>query len=519
MKIKTKVIGMALAIILLSAVGGSMVIWNMVKANEQFAYFADVCWPSTDMVMETDIEQMAALRMILHPELITDKAQFTTDTKAIIQELDEEWGNSVHDPARVKQIRALLAQFTSQLDSALAGENIKEFVAMSNELSDILEATEGEYDVVRSEHSANARKTLASASFVSIASVVACTLVGIFLAFVMAAQINRPIRKTINMLKDMAEGEGDLTQRIDDTRKDELGELGHWFNTFVGNIQTVIREAISTSGQVSSAAHEIAATSEQMATGMRDQSMQASQISSAIEQMGASVTEVAHQSSDASTNAQEAGSHASTGRTIVRQTIEGMKNIANIVNDSATAINELGQRSEQIGQIIDVINDIADQTNLLALNAAIEAARAGEHGRGFAVVADEVRKLAERTTTATKEVAQSIEDIQNQTKSAVSRMSQGTQSVEEGVEAASQADEALQRIVTSSNQVTGMIQNIASAAKEQTTASDQISSNINSINSVTQQSATGITQTATAAHQLSGLSEQLQQLVGRFKVD
>lgn len=519
MKIRTKVIGMAVAIIALSAIGGSLVISNMVKANAQFVYFADVCWPSTDMIMETDIEQEAILRQVLYPELVTDKQQFVTESKATLSELDHEWSESVHDPARVKQVRSILAELSSKLNDAIEGKDTKSFVTKSYELSETLEATEGEYDVIRSNHATDARNTLAHASYISMASVIVCTTVGLLLAFIMAGQINRPIRKTIDTLKNIAEGEGDLTQRIDEDRKDELGELGHWFNTFVHNIQSVIKEAINTSSQVSSAAHEIAATSEQMASGMSEQNMQSTQISSAVEQMSASVSEVARQSGDASTNAKEAGTHAATGSTVVRQTIDGMKSIASIVNDSAQAINELGQRSEQIGQIIDVINDIADQTNLLALNAAIEAARAGEHGRGFAVVADEVRKLAERTTTATKEVAESIQDIQVQTKSAVTRMSQGKQSVEEGVELASQADEALQRIVSSSNQVTGMIQNIASAAQEQTTASEQISANITNINSVTQQSATGIGQTATAAQQLSGLSEHLQQLVHRFKVD
>jgi methyl-accepting chemotaxis protein len=165
-----------------------------------------------------------------------------------------------------------------------------------------------------------------------------------------------------------------------------------------------------------------------------------------------------------------------------------------------------------------VINDIADQTNLLALNAAIEAARAGEHGRGFAVVADEVRKLAERTTTATKEVAQSINAIQTETDTAVKRMNAGTQRVDEGVVLAEKAGESLHAIVEGSDKVARLIQSIAAASEEQSTTSQIISQNVDSINSVTRQSAEGAQQAALAANQLSEKSEQLQCLVGQFKL-
>ena len=203
---------------------------------------------------------------------------------------------------------------------------------------------------------------------------------------------------------------------------------------------------------------------------------------------------------------------------MVEDSIQSMRSIHSVVNESAKAIDELGKRSEQIGQIIGVINEIADQTNLLALNAAIEAARAGEHGRGFAVVADEVRKLAERTTQATEEVADSIKAIQSETRTAVERMSSGTKTVEEGVELSSRTQEALEAIVSSSHQVTSMIQAIAAAADQQSVAAGQIASSVDSINTVTRQSAEGVTQAADAATQLSAKAETLQQMVGKFKI-
>ncbi|MFO0492942.1 MAG: methyl-accepting chemotaxis protein, partial [bacterium] len=212
------------------------------------------------------------------------------------------------------------------------------------------------------------------------------------------------------------------------------------------------------------------------------------------------------------------GKDAHDGGEVVQQTVIEMKGIAQQVNESAGAVSSLGKKSEQIGQIIGVINDIADQTNLLALNAAIEAARAGEHGRGFAVVADEVRKLAERTQKATEEVAQSIREIQTETTTAVSKMQAGTTKVTAGVELAASAGSALSKITASSQNLRAMVQSIAAAAEEQSAASGEIAKNVERINAVTRESTQGATQSASAASQLSAQAETLQQLVGKFKI-
>lgn len=519
MRIRTKIIGMAVVIVTLSAIGSSWVVYDMLRAEKQFAYFADVCWPAADMIMETNIQQQDALREITNAEKIVDKDAFVAQYSKFFAEFDKQWAESVHTPEQIKTVRTLLGQLQTLLPKAVLGEKVTEYSQLSNTISKTLAEIEDDYDTTRTQHAATARKGLHAASLVGIYSLVITAVIGPLLALLLSGQIVRPINKTIDTLKDIAQGEGDLTQRIDEKRNDELGELGHWFNTFIHNIQQVIREAISTTTDVASAAHQIAATSQQMAGGMNEQASQASQISAAIEQMSASVIEVARQSNDASRNAQQAGEYANNGSSVVQQSITGMKSISNVVTDSASAINELGKRSEQIGQIINVINDIADQTNLLALNAAIEAARAGEHGRGFAVVADEVRKLAERTTRATEEVSRSIEDIQVQTRAAVKRITDGTQTVEQGVQLAGQADRALTQIVQSATQVASMIQNIASAAQQQSSTSELISQNINAINAVTQQSAQGTQQTALAAEQLSERSTQLKNLIGHFKVN
>tara|TARA_Y100000589_G_scaffold207328_1_gene195510 strand:+ start:1889 stop:3850 length:1962 start_codon:yes stop_codon:yes gene_type:complete len=330
--------------------------------------------------------------------------------------------------------------------------------------------------------------------------------------------IVKAIRHVADRLNDIASGEGDLTQRVDESRKDELGQLAKGFNTFVSKIHSLIKDVSTVATDVAAASGQMAATATEMADGMNDQSRRATEVAAAVEQMSSTVTHVAQMSSGAAQAADEAGAQAQTGGTTVTNTVEGIKAISTVVNESAKAIFELGKRGEQIGQIISVINDIADQTNLLALNAAIEAARAGEHGRGFAVVADEVRKLAERTTTATKEVAQSINAIQTETDTAVERMNEGTQRVEEGVHLAEEAGQSLNAIVEGSDKVARLIQSIAASSEEQSSTSQIISQNVDSINAVTRQSAEGAEQAAMAANQLSEKSEQLRTLVGQFKI-
>ena len=340
--------------------------------------------------------------------------------------------------------------------------------------------------------------------------------IGVFI-FLLRAMFARPVANLIERIKDIAQGEGDLTQRVEVNSEDEIGELGKWFNTFVQKINDVIAEVGGVTREVAAAATEIAASSDEMAKGMSEQSSQVIQVSSAIEEMSASVVEVARKSGEAAGNASKSGEVAQEGGKVVDETIQGMNAISEAVSAGAASVAELGKRGEQIGEIIDVINDIADQTNLLALNAAIEAARAGEHGRGFAVVADEVRKLADRTTKATEEIGDSIKAIQTETGEAVTRMNAGTEQVKTGVERATEAGRSLQQIVTGAQEVASMIQSIAAAAEEQSAASEEVSRNVDAISAVTRQATEGSSQAASAASQLSTKAEQLQKLVSTFK--
>ena len=328
----------------------------------------------------------------------------------------------------------------------------------------------------------------------------------------------KPITALRDRVQEIADGDGDLTRRVEVNSSDELGELGRNFNRFADKIHKTMVNVSAATREVAAAATEIAASAEEMAAGLQRQEQQTTRVSAAVEEMSASVQEVAHKGQAARAAADESQGDAVQGGQVVDQTVTEIKAIADEVTRSAAAVASLGQKSEQIGQIIEVINDIAEQTNLLALNAAIEAARAGEHGRGFAVVADEVRKLAERTTKATEEVAGSIKEIQADTRTAVQQIESGSARVAKGVDLANSAGNALGRITHSSQGLSGMVQSIAAAAEQQSATSAEIARSVEEINAVTRESAQGADQAAKAATMLSQQGERLQALVSVFRL-
>ncbi|HEY3346319.1 MAG TPA: methyl-accepting chemotaxis protein [Nitrospirota bacterium] len=373
---------------------------------------------------------------------------------------------------------------------------------------------------------ANARSAEAGKSYKSNArkgwvGMIALSLIGFGLAIAAAIysvkSIIEPIRRVAEAASRVAEG--NLNHEIAVHSNDELGALCVKFNEMVCNLRQTMVKINSAAGMVSSSSLELSATSDEMAKGASAQDAQASQVAAAVEQMSATVLEVARHSAQAAESSKEASESAKNGGSVVEKTIVRIQRIARTTQETAELINTLGSNSNRIGEIVSVINDIADQTNLLALNAAIEAARAGEQGRGFAVVADEVRKLAERTTKATKEIAGMIKTIQSDTGRAVAAMDEGGREVADGVELATQAGQALGEIVSQVDKVTEMIQMIAAASEEMSTTSEQISCNVENIASVIKQNADAARNSSAAAQTLTDLSGNLRNDVAMFNVD
>ncbi len=325
-----------------------------------------------------------------------------------------------------------------------------------------------------------------------------------------------PVKEGSDVLAVMATG--DLTVRM---KGEYLGEhrlLADSINTLGINMRNALQQVAEAVEATASAGNEISSSAEQMAAGAQEQTQQASEVAEAVEEMTKTIVGSTHDATEAAETAKNAGATAVHGGKIVEETIEGMNRISDVVHQSAQTVEALGRSSDQIGEIVQVIDDIADQTNLLALNAAIEAARAGEQGRGFAVVADEVRKLAERTTKATKEIASMIRQIQKDTTGAVESMMKGKKEVEDGKSLADRAGNSLKEIIDGARQVVDTVTRVAAASLEQASASEQISRNIEAISNVTQESAAGTQEIARAAEDLNRLTANLLSLLGQFSL-
>ncbi|WP_428386981.1 methyl-accepting chemotaxis protein [Mucisphaera sp.] len=347
----------------------------------------------------------------------------------------------------------------------------------------------------------------------------AASVIVITLGFFTARSITSPIQKLVAEFRDIANGKGDLTRKIKDSRNDEIGQLSQAFNRFIETMRSTLIDARACIEGFDQTAQEIESRSEQTTRDSRDQSTKAAQVAAAVEEFAASVSEVADKTGQAARASQSASSTASQGGEVVGQTITGMRAIASAVESAGTVIAKLGQRGQEIGELVEVINDIADQTNLLALNAAIEAARAGEHGRGFAVVADEVRKLADRTTKATEEIAKSIEGIQIETQQAVESMNEGTASVEAGVDQASEAGTSLQKIVAGTDDLSNMIQSISATIEQQAGVTETMAKDIAEIGQISEQTAGSFEAMAATVSGLTQQSATARQTIARFKLD
>ncbi len=349
--------------------------------------------------------------------------------------------------------------------------------------------------------------------------VAAGTLLGILGGLLLAGFVSRPLCQTVAAMEDIAEGEGDLTRRLPVRGSDEIAMLASAFNRFVEKVQGVVRQVAGSTSQLAAAAEEMSLITDETRKGVQRQRNETEQVATAMNEMTATVQEVARHAESAAGAAQQADEEANAGRQVVQGTVEAIHHLAGEVEKAADVIGHLEQDSEQIGSVLEVIRGIAEQTNLLALNAAIEAARAGEQGRGFAVVADEVRSLASRTQESTEEIQQMIEKLQAGARDAVKVMETGRSRAQESVEQAGLAGQALEGITGAVDQITTMNNQIAEAARQQGEVAEEINHNIINISQVADETATGTDQLANASADLARLSAELQSLVASFKVE
>lgn len=343
--------------------------------------------------------------------------------------------------------------------------------------------------------------------------------IGIFMSIRITKSIKAPVEKAAEQLELMSKG--DFAFSISQNaigRGDELGIIARAMDALLTNLKNIFNEIISTVHSLTSSATQLSSIAEEMSRAAESSSSRANSVATASEEMSQTVVDIAKNTASIADSAKKAVDTAQQGNSIVERSVGEVREIDETVNESARFVKSLGERSAHIGEIVSVINDIADQTNLLALNAAIEAARAGEQGRGFAVVADEVRKLAERTAQATSEIEDMIKAIQNEVSKAVEIMDSATGKVQSGVELTTQAGDALKAIVKSSDELQVMVQQIASATEEMSATSEEISKEIVDIANASRDTTASSHETAQAAIGLSQIATKLDETIRFFRL-
>ena len=535
-RISGKIITIVMVIMAFMLFLGGFSMFELAKVNGSTEEIATNWLPSVHAVDNLDGSVNDYLRFELQHILSKSEEDWAryeklmTDSEASLEKFDAGYKKLISSPEEKKLYEEYRSGWKSYRDT------VKRVVAMSRQGNDkealalcrgegqkYFDATiaaldkDAELNKKGSEDAYVAAKAAYGQSRLMIIAVIAAALLlGTLLALAVARIISRALQNGVDVAQRLAGG--DLTVYIDVHSEDETGQLLTAMKTMAGNLKSMIGQINGTASEVASAASQLRSTADRIATGAEQVAAQTGSVATAGEEMSATSSDIAQNCQLAAEGAHRASAAAQNGAQVVEKTVVVMGQIAEKVQTTAKTVESLGARSDQIGDIIGTIEDIADQTNLLALNAAIEAARAGEQGRGFAVVADEVRALAERTTRATREIGEMIKAIQNETKGAVAAMEQGVRQVEIGTGEAAKSGGALRDILEQINDVASQVNQIATAAEEQTATTGEISSNMTQITQVVQLTSQGAQESAQAASQLSGHAEELQRLVRQFTI-
>ncbi|MFJ7284293.1 methyl-accepting chemotaxis protein [Pseudomonas sp. NPDC099000] len=407
----------------------------------------------------------------------------------------------------LKAYRAAVSQFRdSQVASAAA---LKRMAVQGDILLDVSKKLTVSQTIVRDTDAAHAKNLLLMATVLALAF-------GLLAAWAITRQIVIPLNQTLKVAERVAAG--DLTQNLVSERRDELGQLQRAMQSMTLGLRELIGGISDGVTQIASAAEELSAVTEQTSAGVNSQKVETDQVATAMNEMTATVQEVARNAEEASEAAVAADQQAREGDKVVGEAIAQIERLALEVGNSTAAMGDLKRESDKIGSVLDVIKSVAQQTNLLALNAAIEAARAGEAGRGFAVVADEVRSLAQRTQKSTEEIEELIVGLQTGTQQVATIMDNSRSLTDSSVELTRRAGSSLESITRTVSAIQSMNQQIAAAAEQQTAVAEEINRSVLNVRDVSEQTSAASEETAASSVELARLGTHLQMLVGRFKV-
>ncbi|ASI94674.1 methyl-accepting chemotaxis protein [Vibrio rotiferianus] len=532
-----KKIGALILVIAFSVIALSFFFASQIQTIEgKLVVFSETTVPSVILVKNTEIElgilrkdEFSLLTNVDHPEFQSWVKGLEDTEKKIDQYLDEYekglWDQRDHNAFnKVKDAWIRYRAFNNNYAQLLLNDNIDEAnrillngFSTFNELSQAIRGLVELNQTYISEDINGAHIVVANAIKYSIAAIVGLLILMFIAGMYLTKQICTPLNYVVEMASKIASG--DLTYQLprDQIGNDELGLLADACVDMQAKLLSLVDSIASTTAQVSTATEEVSAISEQTSSGMDEQQQQLNLIATAMNEMQATVNEVANNTEAASETANGASNDAKQGLEVVQVCIDQIQEASVAIQSVGTMVTELEHDASNISVVVDVIQDIAEQTNLLALNAAIEAARAGEQGRGFAVVADEVRTLASRTQSSTEEIVAIISKLQNCSKSAVSATTNSSDLIQICVEQAQKAGTTIGQIEQSADNIAEKSIQIASACSEQSSVTEELHRNVEHINQFSSEVATGSRQTAIACQDLSELAVGLQEIVGQFK--